>query len=73
MQMLNYGQKGKGQMIIKVIPQRLMRAADELRRSERRLTYSGYSIEETINSLKRSEDESMLVIAANLTYIFHIT
>lgn len=54
-------------MILNVIPQRLKAAADELRRSERMLTYAGYSIEETIDSLKRSGDESMLVTAAKLS------
>ena len=54
-------------MILNVIPQRLSGAADELRRSERVLTYAGYSLEETIDSLKHSEDESMLVIAAKLS------
>lgn len=54
-------------MILNVIPQRLSGAADELRRSERVLSYAGYSIEETIDSLRHSEDESMLVIASKLS------
>ncbi len=55
------------QMIINVIPQRLIRAADELDRSGKRLVFTAYTIEETIAGLRRSDDESMQVIAAKLT------
>lgn len=54
-------------MIINVIPQRLIRAADELDRSGKRLVFTAYTIEETIAGLRRSDDESMQVIAAKLT------
>ena len=54
-------------MIINVIPQRLIRAADELSRSGKVLTYTAYTIYETASSLKRSDDESMQIIAAKLT------
>ena len=54
-------------MIINVIPQRLIRAADELNRSGKVLTFTAYTIEETIAGLRRSDDESMQVIAAKLT------
>lgn len=54
-------------MIINVTPQRLIRAADELDRSGKVLTYTAYTIEETIRSLKHSDDESMQVIAVKLS------
>lgn len=54
-------------MILKVIPQRIIRAADELRLTERRLTMAANSIEEVIGSLKYPGDESMLIITARLT------
>lgn len=54
-------------MIINVVPQRLLRAADELNKSAKTLLYTGYSIEQTIESLRHSDDESLLEIAAKLT------
>lgn len=54
-------------MIINVIPQRLLRVEEELRQTERVLIYTGYSIEQIIESLKHSEDESMLLIASKLS------
>lgn len=53
-------------MIINVIPQRIMRTAEELKESKKALIYAGYSIEEVIDSLKRSEDQSLQIIAAKL-------
>lgn len=53
-------------MIIKVIPQRLMQMAEELRESKKALVYAGYSVEEVIGDLKLSEDESMQTTAAGL-------
>lgn len=53
-------------MIINVIPQRIMRTAEELKESKKALIYAGYSIEEVIDSLRRSEDQSLQIVAAKL-------
>lgn len=53
-------------MNINTAPDRCLRAAAEMRRSEQNLRYAAGSIEEVINSLKHSEEESMQIIANKL-------
>lgn len=54
-------------MNISVIPARCIRAADELRQIERQLNIRHAEIEEVIASLRRTEDESMMHLAAKLS------
>lgn len=54
-------------MNIHAIPNRCIRIAGELSRTEQNLKYAAGSVEEVINSLRHSEDESMHVTAAKLS------
>ncbi|MBR0308477.1 MAG: hypothetical protein IJH92_06250 [Mogibacterium sp.] len=54
-------------MIINVLPDRLIRTADELRRTERKLTLAAYDIEEVISGLSHSDDEAFRIAAEKLS------
>ena len=53
-------------MNINTASDRCVKIAAELRSTEQNLRYAAGSIEEVINSLKRSEDEAMQIVAAKL-------
>lgn len=54
-------------MNISVIPARCIRSSDELRQIERQLNIQEAEIETVIEGLKRSEDESMMLLSAKLS------
>lgn len=54
-------------MNISVIPARCIRSAEEIRQIERQLKIQASEIEMVVESLKRSEDESMILLSAKLS------
>lgn len=54
-------------MNINAIPNRCIRIAGELSTTEQNLKYAGGSVEEVINGLRHSDDESLQIVAAKLS------